>query len=91
MPYMTVCTITKTKVVCPACIPGILQLFDKCLWCGGSKRLPIKDALRYADVVYMCAGGGYITGDYNYTEMRQQEAYARKIAFYCDDPKRFDN
>lgn len=71
-----------TKLVCPACEgTGATNLFVgyACFWCRGAKRLPVADALRYADNTFSLAGGGYLGGDHDLDEMRRMEDRARKI------------
>lgn len=71
-----------TKLVCPSC-EGTGQfrggLSINCMWCRGEKRLPVTDALRYADIEWNFAGGGYIAGDYSFDEMVKQERKAERI------------
>lgn len=74
-------TARVTKIVCPACEgTGIFDLLDTaCMWCGGKKRLPTKEALRYADTIYCLSGGGYIDGDMSLAELRAEEKRAENI------------
>lgn len=71
-----------TKIICPSCEgTGQFRMFGDfdCLWCKGAKRLPVKDARRYADVVWTFAGGDYIAGGSSYEEKIAQEEKAEKI------------
>lgn len=79
---------TITKVRCPNCFDEKPAL-GYCHWCGDTKWVPKDTALRFADVTFCFAGGGYIAGDNSFEEMRTQEARARAIANICGEPDRF--
>ncbi len=69
-----------TKIVCPACEgTGVVYNVLPCQWCRSAKRLPVADALRYADNLHTIAGGGYIAGDHSLEHMREMEAEAAAI------------
>ena len=79
------------KIRCPACENrrGISLLGLCCSWCGGTGRASVETALRYADLTWCFAGGGYIAGDYSLEECRAEEAKAKCIAALVGDPDRF--
>jgi hypothetical protein len=71
-----------TKLVCPSCVgTGKFRGSSEfvCRWCKGGKRVPVGTALRYADNLWVLAGGGYLAGDHDYDYMRQMENRARDI------------
>lgn len=71
-----------TKIICPSCegsgefrtLPGLA-----CMWCNGEKRLPVEKARRYADTIWMIAGGGFIAGDHDFDEKIKMETRAEAI------------
>lgn len=73
-----------TKLVCPSCEgSGLFGLFacygTPCMWCCGDKRVPVKTALRYADHIWMIAGGGYVAGDHDLEHKQELEKRAEYI------------
>lgn len=71
-----------TKLVCPSCegsgrFSPVMAL--KCMWCKGEKRIPVADALQYAQNAYVFAGGGFLNGDYSFDEMVERERKAERI------------
>lgn len=71
----------STRIKCPYCHgKGISpQLGLRCMWCGGKGRVSTSIAKQYADQVYMIAGGGYLDGTHNLSDMREMEAEAEAV------------
>ncbi len=73
------------KVLCPCCKGEKTspELGWPCLWCrfnGESVgRVRVETAARYADQLWMIAGGGYIDGTHSLADMRQMEAEAAGV------------
>jgi len=69
------------KVICPSCegTGKFRSLNAPCMWCRGEKRLPTKKAHRYADNLFVIAGGGYICGDLDLDAKIEMEKRAEKI------------
>lgn len=70
-----------TKIVCPSC-EGTGKFgvnVAACMWCGGDIRIPVATARRYADHIYMIAGGGFVAGDHDYEHKVEMEQRAAKI------------
>lgn len=77
---------TITKIICPCCEgSGICDLFSgtwgqlPCMWCAGAKRLPVAEALRFAEQTYSIGVGGYICGDHDKTDADRMTADAEAI------------
>lgn len=70
-----------TKIICPSCEgSGKFRGLDvRCMWCCGEKRLPVAQAHRYADQLYMIAGGGYVCGDHGLIQKVEMEARAEAV------------
>ena len=74
-------------VRCPCCKGNPRNaIFGICMWCENAGKAPVTTALRYADTLYMLAGGGYIEGDYSFEEMVAQEKEAEAIYDFCQRP-----
>lgn len=58
-----------------------------CLWCRDSHRVSADDAQRYAVQLWVIAGGGYIAGDHDLSDMRRMEAEADQIMVMLERPK----
>lgn len=79
--------IKVTAIKCPSCKGNGLFMNEPgiaCMWCKGAKKLKRKDAIHYANQVWMIAGGGYIAGDHNLEDMRIMEAESAKIRALFD-------
>lgn len=50
-----------------------------CMWCSGEKRVPVETTRRYADQLYMIAGGGFVLGDHDYNHKIEMETRAENI------------
>lgn len=77
-------------VRCPSCKGNgkFLGLDAPCMWCRGVTKISPKLALRFADHIWMIAGGGYINGDHDLKDMRKMEKEARDIYRFCGaEPK----
>jgi hypothetical protein len=71
-----------TKIICPSCKGSgkFSPVFDfACTWCKGATRVSVEDGRRYADNVYMLAGGGYIAGDHSHEDMLEMQNRAEQI------------
>lgn len=72
-----------TKIVCPSCEGtgkfggGLLNI--PCMWCRGEIRIPVETAHRYADHIWMIAGGGFVCGDHDYEQKVDMERKAEGI------------
>lgn len=78
-----------TKILCPSCegsgrFSTVLNI--ACMWCKGEKRVPVEIAHRYADHIYMIAGGGYVLGDHDYKHMVETERRAEAIYDFTGTP-----
>jgi hypothetical protein len=75
-------TLRVTKVICPSC-EGSGKFMSspvlRCMWCRGETRLPVEDARRYADNLWMLAGGGFIAGDHDFDHKIQMEKRAEAV------------
>lgn len=45
-------TVRITKIICPCCRGGEIARATPCMWCGGERRLGVKAALHYADLLH---------------------------------------
>lgn len=75
-----------TKIICPSCEgTGDCDLFSTpnghvaCLWCAGTRRLMVAEAVRYADHIYMLGVGGYICGDHDLADADRMKAKAEAV------------
>jgi hypothetical protein len=72
-----------TKIVCPSCEGtgkfGSVVMDIPCMWCRGEIRVPVETAHRYADNLWMIAGGGFVCGDHDYTHKIEMESKAAGI------------
>lgn len=71
-----------TKIVCPSCegsgkFSTVIDI--PCMWCHGATRVPVEKARRYASVLWMIAGGGFIAGDHDFEHKVEMEKRAEKI------------
>lgn len=71
-----------TKIVCPSCegtgkFSSVLDV--PCMWCRGNIRISVETGHRYADQLYMLAGGGFICGDHEYDDKVEMEKRAETI------------
>lgn len=78
-----------TKIICPSCEgSGIFSpvLTIPCMWCRGEKRLPVEEAIGYANNAYNIGGGGFICGDHDFDDMVRMEREAEAIYDLCEIP-----
>lgn len=72
-----------TKIVCPSCEGtgkfrgGLLNI--PCMWCRGAIRVDVEEARRYADHIWMIAGGGFVLGDHDYSTKVEMEKKAEFV------------
>ena len=80
-----------TKCICPNCKgTGKASLSGvACCYCNGEGKAHRDAALRWADVSWCFAGGGYLAGDYSFDEMRDMEAKAKAVAALLGEPNRY--
>ncbi len=73
------------RMVCPCCCGSgssdfvIRGAAFVCGWCRGDGRVQTATALRYADHLFIIAGGGFIAGDHDLADMREIEAQAEAV------------
>lgn len=80
-----------TKVICPSCGgTGVCDLFRglpggdvRCNWCKGAKRLPVAEAINYAEFVYTIAVGGYVAGDHDKADADRMTDKAERVYALC--------
>ncbi len=73
-----------TKLLCPSC-EGSGTFLDigtikiPCQWCGGTKRVKVDAAVRYAEWTYTIGIGGYVTGDHDWEDRERFVAKAERV------------